>query len=357
MFSSPIYKRDSLGKVRVWQYEIQGAQWRTHAGILNGARVTSGWTTCEPKSQPTAEDQARFEANTERQKKLERDYHLSLDLIDTPNYFKPMLAQTYAPGKLPFPVYAQPKLDGIRCIATAKGLFSRQGKQIFGVPHIAEMLEPLFDKDPSLVLDGELYNHELHDDFNQITSIVRKQNPNPMQLKASAKLIQYHIYDLPSHPGGFGARHVMLEKTLFGWHPCIHVVDTYVVTTEEVLDAIYEKLLTQRYEGQIIRLDQPYEQKRSKTLLKRKEFQDAEFEIISVDEGNGNWAGYAKRLTCKLPDGRIFGAGIKGNQAFTQMLLSNRDQIVGRQATVRYFALTPDGIPRFPVAVDIGRAD
>ena len=300
-------------------------------------------------------EQARFEANAERNKKLERDYHASVDTIDTPNFFKPMLAQKYE--AVTYPVFCQPKLDGIRCIATAKGLFSRQGKQIFGVPHIVEALAPIFDQDPGIVFDGELYNHELHDDFNQIASIVRKQNPSDEQVRLSNKLIEYHIYDLPSCPYGFATRYTALHKTLFGYHPKVTTVETHHATSQDILDRLYEKFLANRYEGQMVRLDRPYEQKRSKGLLKRKEFLDAEFEIVSVDEGNGNWAGYAKRLTCKLPDGRTFGAGIKGNQAQAQKLLADQAAFIGQKATVRYFALTPDGIPRFPVAVDIGRTD
>jgi len=356
MISDPIFKRDSTGKVRTWQYEVQGDRWRTIAGLLDGQKVVSGWTTCFPKSQPTAEEQALFEAKAEETKKLERDYHRNIEDIDTPNYFKPMLAHKYE-GDIKFPVFAQPKLDGIRCIATAKGLFSRQGKRIFGVPHIEEFLEPYFIKNPDLVLDGELYNHSLKDDFNKITSIVRKQQPTDEDLRVSASLIEYHVYDVPSHPGAFMERYWFLYKLLGAAHHTVLLVETVHVGTQNLLDHLFTDWVINGYEGQMIRINGSYEQKRSKNLLKRKEFLDEEFEVLAIEEGIGNWAGFAKRVICRLPDGRVFGAGVKGSQEFTRKLLEDRDHYVGKTATVRFFNYTPDGVPRFPVAVDFARPD
>ena len=89
------------------------------------------------------------------------------------------------------PVFIQPKLDGVRClIQLNKGknyqelgtwdpmteivAYSRTGKVWKNIDHILEKLEPFFDKHPNVVLDGELYNHDFKDDFEQIISMVRK---------------------------------------------------------------------------------------------------------------------------------------------------------------------------------------
>ena len=74
-----------------------------------------------------------------------------------------------------------------------------------------------------------------------------------------------------------------------------------------------------------------------------------EFPVEAIEEGEGNWAGYAKRAVLRLPDGRTFGAGIKGDRAFTKAL---HDGPLPSEVTVRFFGYTPDGKPRFPVAVD-----
>lgn len=178
-------------------------------------------------------------------------------------------------------------------------------------------------------------------------SLIRKQEPNP----ATAGVVQYHVYDIPSFDDTFFSRAPVVNAMLAD---CIHLVPvmTRVSFNQDMLDRDYEEFLAAGYEGQMVRLDQPYEiGKRSAHLLKRKEFQDAEFEIVEVVEGAGNWSGYAKRLTVKLPDGRTFGAGIAGTQEFCRKLLDEAKAWVGRQATVKFFTPTADGIPRFPVAV------
>ncbi len=354
--TTQIFKRDSTGKTRVWSQEISGYRYRTVAGILGGALVESGWTKCVGKQGRTDEQQAEFEVAANYKHKLTREYHASLDDISTgAHFFKPMLAHKYE-GKLDFPVYAQPKLDGIRCIATKEGLFSREGKPILGVPHVAEALAPVFEYDPEVILDGELYNHQFREDFGAISSIVRKASPNGEQLAKSAELIEYHVYDLPSHPGVFSDRNLSVRRLLHdreGVPECLKVVETKIAETQDILDSLYGEWLQDGWEGQMVRLDKPYEQKRSKTLLKRKEFVDAEFECISIDEGNGNWAGLAKRVTCKLPDGRTFGAGIKGNSTRAAELLNEDHKVV----TVQYFMLSPDGVPRFPVVTKFHGAE
>ncbi|WP_353640774.1 hypothetical protein [Mesorhizobium sp. WSM2239] len=345
MKSEPIFKLDTTGRLRTWSYEVEGNKWRSTSGLIDGAQTTTEWTVCEAKSQATDEAQAEFEAEAERRKKLERQYHLTPEACATPNFFEPMLAKGYK-GKTKWPVANQPKLDGIRCIARAEGLFTRQGKPIVSCPHIEAELAPYFIADPDLVLDGELYNHDLKDEFEKLVSLIRKQAPNP----ATEGVVQYHIYDIPSFDAGFFGRSPVVSAMLVD---CTHLVpvETRMAFNQDMLDADYGEYLADGYEGQMVRLDEPYEQKRSSTLLKRKEFQDAEFKIVEVVEGVGNWSGYAKRLTIELPDGRHCGAGIAGNQDFCRKLLEDRTEWVGRQATVKFFTPTADGMPRFPVAV------
>ena len=351
MLSAKIYKRDTLGKIRFWQVEVDDVNYRTIAGIEGepSSHVVSGWTRCVGKQGRTSQEQAEFEAASDMRKKLEREYRGAPHLVDMKMsaWVKPMLAHKYEGWQ--GPCFSQPKLDGIRCIATASGLFSREGKEFVAAPHIQHALEDVFKKHPDVVFDGEFYNHDFHDDFNAIVSAVKRTKPSPADLEVSAKLVQYHVYDLPSAAHspfvdrrrmigdligeGMGRGMVQRVVTL----PCFEVED---------LDDAYEKYLSENYEGQMVRLDGKYENKRSKLLLKRKEFQDGEFPVVAVEEGNGNWTGYAKKATLRLADGRTFGAGLRGAQAELKALLGAPKPDM---ATVRFFALTPDGIPRFPV--------
>jgi DNA ligase-1 len=357
-----IYKRGSTGAVYTWKFEVDGDKWRSIAGVMDGKPADQKWTVCTPKSQPTAHAQALFEAKAEEAKKLAREYRATIaELVNVP--ISPMLAQDFKKLKEPltFPVYCQPKLDGIRALISRHGAFSREYQRHMNVEHILQALEPVFVKHPDLVLDGELYNHDYKDDFNAITSVVRKQNPTAAQRAAAMTLLQYHVYDIASDPYSFGSRRFMVGDLLGERLGPVHRVVTHKVTDQDGLDEAYAEYLKLGYEGQMIRLDAPYEpDKRSWSLMKRKEFEAAEFDLLRIEEGIGGWAGHAKKITFALPDGREVGAGVKGNQAFTKDLLANAARYLGGKVTVKFFKPTPAGVPRFPVAVDFhpnGRTD
>jgi DNA ligase 1 len=361
--SPQIYKRDSTGAIRVWSADIgtdgTAWAWRTLSGAQGGKIVESGWKTVEQKNvgrsnETSLEQQAEFEANAEMTRKLERGYFLDLFAIDTFEKIKPMLAIKHEDAKYDFrgnEYFSQPKLDGIRCIARRDGLWSRAGKEIVATPHIMEELHVFFDKYPNAILDGELYNHQLRDDFNKITSLVRKTKPTDDDIAEAANLIQYHVYDMISDEP-FIDRWNWFYSQGFVNGP-VRIVETRAIGSQEDMDARYGEYLESGYEGQMIRVNARYEQnKRSKSLIKRKEFLTDEFPVIAVEEGRGNWASYIKRFVLQLPDGREFGAGVRGTQDVMRRLFESGEK--PDWATCRYFTPTPDGVPRFPVVVDWG---
>lgn len=345
-----LYKIDTREKVREWRMEQDGSRYRTVAGLQDGKQVTSEWTQAKVTNAGRANErdpvaQATFEIESEYEHNLTRDYHRTIEgARGGAHHFEPMLAEKYkdfAPG------FAQPKLDGIRCIVKADGMWSRQGKPIIGAPHIFEALKDTFAEDPDLILDGELYNHKLRDDFNTIVSIVKKQKPTQKELEKSKSLVQYHVYDIPSIDFEFEGRSVSVGDLCDCVGLPLCCVPTLAIKSAEQYDQFHGEWLEEGYEGSMWRDNKPYEQKRSKTLRKRKEFVDDEFEVVRIEEGLGNWSGVAKRVICKLPDGREFGAGIKGTRERAATLLHETHKVV----TIKYFNLTPDGIPRFPVAI------
>ncbi|WP_454627694.1 ATP-dependent DNA ligase [Bradyrhizobium cenepequi] len=369
MLSNPIYKRDTAGKIRTWQFEVDGEKFRTIAGIQGGSLVTSAWTVCGAKNAGKANytnayDQAIAEATAEERKKLKREYRKTIAELDS--VMKgPMLAATYKAG-LKFPVFSQPKLDGIRALITKDGAFTRELQPHFNCEHILKELAPLFVINPTLVFDGELYNHDLKDNFNRICQLVRKQTVTDEQHADIERLVQFHVYDMPSHRP-FDLRAMDMAggiDSFFLRSKHLRLVRTTFVGTQELLDELNGEYTSQGYEGQMIRLtDKPYEwDTRSKALLKRKEFDTAEFRLTGISQGEGNWAGYAKRIEFDIGDGRMCGAGVKGDQDFTKELW--RKTVDGNalpfsQVTVQHFKTTPDGMPRFPVAIDFhnGRTD
>lgn len=369
MDTTPVlYKRTSAGAVQTWHAEIDGILYRSVSGQIGGQKVESGWQAAEAKNvgrsnETTPEQQARLELDAKIVKKLAQGgYHESIDDIDKPKFFKPMLAQNYNDRPIDWSgttkVYCQPKLDGVRCIATIDGLWTRQGKPIEAVPHISVALAPFFHEVPDAILDGELYADKFADDFNEIISLVRKKNPSKDHFVKTAEAIQYHIYDCPSADGSFRDRITFAYReiqTLDGG--CLQLVETALVPDQKDLDRRYGGYAEAGYEGQIVRLDLPYENKRSKSLLKRKEFLDDEFTVVAVTEGKGNRSGIAGFITYSLPDGRTFGSGIKGSHGYCRDLLVGAENYVGGTGTVRFFNYTPDGIPRFPVTVALFKGE
>ncbi len=377
-----LYKLDSKGKVREWRMEVEGNQYRTIAGLKDGNQVTSGWTTAKPKNvgranATTAEEQAVLEVEAQYTKKLHGEYHASLGNINTSEFttgakfFKPMLAASWEKriNKIKFgeeQVFVQPKLDGIRNIQLPTMSQSRTGHEILAVPFLSLLFAPVFAKYPSLVFDGELYNHDLHDNFNEITAIVRKtKDISTEDLIKAAQNIQYHVYDLPSADGDtFDVRFNTLSDIVtefadtviefqgmnirFG--DVIRLVPTVEADSVISVDEAYGEYLEAGYEGGIIRLNGEYQQKRSNNLIKRKDMMDAEFTISRIEEGEGNWAGVAKRVYFFLEDGREQSSGLKGSKDYAAHVLKHKDDYVGKQATIQFFGYTPDGKLRFPIA-------
>ena len=363
----PLYKRDSKGKVRIWTMEVgfnsdNEAGIRTISGLVDGQKVTSAWNITEAKNvgrsnATTAKTQAEFEAQAEWTKNVDKEYFADVNAIDSYTAFKPMLAHDFTKTPVTSGI-TQPKLDGIRMVVNTRGLYSRSNKPIVAVPHIAEALAEFIKDHPTVTLDGELYNHELKDNFQKITSLVRKTvNLGADELAESAELVQYHIYDMfdSANPDmTFMQRYNWIQKNVHLVNKKavgIYLVASAICETSEEIDVMYGEYTTAGYEGQMVRQDTVYENKRSKGLLKRKEFITEEYQVVEVHEGQGNWAGYAKRLTLKMPNGTTFSSGIRGSQAKLKELLENPNK---DWATCRYFELSNDGVPRFPVTIDYG---
>jgi len=368
-----IYKRDSKGKVRVWTVEIghsdddDDAGYRVIAGLLDGEKVISGWKDTVGKNlgksnQTTARGQAVSQATSARTKKLDKEYFEAISDIDTFSMHKPMLASTY--GKVPCSpesemVYVQPKLDGIRCIARADGMWTREFKPIVSCPHINDYLAPFFKEFPDAVLDGELYNHKLKDQFNEIVSMVRKSKGRPDELVKSAEFVEYHVYDgleTADSESVFNERYRFIYSQHFDGP--VQTVESHLVSSSGEIDSLYLEFLKRGYEGEMVRRNTPYEGKRSKNLQKRKEFLTKEFPVINMLEGQGNWSNCTKHFTLPLDVDKgngtdlEFKAGVRGNKETLAKLWKSGN--TPDWVTLRFFTRTPDGIPRFPVVIDWG---
>lgn len=359
-----IYTLTSSGKVQQWTICVEDDQYWTEAGQVGGKIQTAKPTVCCGKNvgrsnETSPEQQALCEAQAKHQKKL--DQGGTTDLNDVRNAakrnFKPMLAKSWdkEKEKVNYPVFIQPKFDGIRCVLTSEGAFTRNGKSIVTIPHIIEEFATIFEKYPNAVFDGELYNHELKDDFNRICSLVKKTKPSISDLLESGEVIRYYVYDVAqlddkiTMDTPFSQRYKIYWELLWGTHSTsICPVLTEQVASSEEVDGFHDTFCEQGFEGAIVRVDAPYQQKRTSDLLKVKLFQDDEFQIVGVEEGRGNKAGLAAAIFIQLPNGKHCKAGMSGTDDFCRKVLADEDLLIGQMCTVCFFGYTPDGALRFP---------
>ena len=251
------------------------------------------------------------------------------------------------------PVFMQPKLDGVRCVIALEDnqviARSRTGKQWLNIQHVTDSLQDFFASNPDTVLDGELYNHDLRNDFEKIISLVRKQKPTSDDRIEATKLVQFHCYDFISDDD-FSTRRDALQ-TMPIYSECVLFVDTMFVVTQADSVKLHAKNLAQGYEGSILRLNAPYECKRSRNLQKFKDFHDTEATIVDFVEGKGKRAGTLGKFIMCDADGITFGCppGKGYNYAALRDILININDYLGKTATFTYFERTKANSYRHPM--------
>jgi DNA ligase-1 len=360
-----LFCRDKKGSTRIWFMEQCDGQYRTVSGMQDGELVTSEWTVCYGKNmgrsnETTAEQQAAKEIEAKYKKQLKTGYHKDIADIDNQTYIEPSLAKQYndyaddidfATGEWGL----QCKFNGLRCIATKKGLFTRKGESFVSVPHVHENLKAFFEKHPDAVLDGELFNNELRQSLNEIVRLARKTvNVTAIDLQRSAQLIKFYIYD----GYGFGqelgqdapyiARKTFIDENVIPHHDCTRHVKTDVIHSKDHLDDLYQNYVADDQEGGIIRnLKTGYINGRSKNLLKIKPVDDDEFKIVDIQEGSGNWAGKAKIITVQMPNGTIFNSSFKGSMEQAVECLAQAERWIGKIVTIQYNGFTGLRTPNY----------
>lgn len=198
--------------------------------------------------------------------------------------FRPMLAAEADLDSLRFPLYASPKLDGVRAVVKDGVVLSRSLKPI---PN--EHVQKLFGRPELEGLDGELIVGSSTDPqcFQNTSGAVRRKDGEPD--------VWFYVFDYTAAPDTpYGAR--FPHRPLFGQHRMVGHSFLLVHDVAALLE--YEALcLSLGYEGLILRDPSgPYKFGRSTAkegyLLKLKRFKDSEARVLAVEElmHNGNEA-------------------------------------------------------------------
>ena len=273
---------------------------------------------------------------------------------------KPMLAYPVNNKPIDYTnkVSMQPKLDGVRCLIQAEKLpfdmgyepvaYSRTGKQWKNIDHILLSLTPFFQANPDVILDGELYNHALRDDFEKIISCVRKQKPTAIDRAESRRLVQFHCYDIVDETMLFEDRYKFVFDNLRDAYG-VRTVKTQAVATESLSKVVHQQNLDAGYEGSILRTNDTYQCKRSYSLRKFKDFHDAEAVLVDWVEGKGKRKGTIGKFIAIDADGNQFGMPVMDNFKKLQTNFEEMQEWVGEIATFTYFERTKANSYRHPL--------
>ena len=366
MFNA-LYKKSSTGKLLVWNISVEGAtiieQWGQLGGKIQETRdIIKEGKNLGKANATTPETQAQLEAQAKWKKKLSgHNYNECREAAEAGESSEiveggvlPMLAKKYSEDgdKIVWPCAAQKKYDGHRCIATIdnKGeptLWSRTRKPINSMKHIQDALRSLNLRD--VVFDGELYNVDYHDKFEQLTHFIRQSKPEP-----GCEIVHYHIYDVASSGTlPFVQRSSWIAEILQGAPACLVVAETVILDSEDDMLLLFEKYLKEGFEGLMLRnLSGKYANKRSADLQKVKQFDDDEFRIVGVNEGRGKLQGHGI-FSCETAKGVGFDAKMKGDTAELKKFYEHPENYIGKILTVKYQGFTAKGKPRFAVALRV----
>jgi DNA ligase-1 len=254
--------------------------------------------------------------------------------------------------------YISRKIDGCRCLTfTSTGeSYSREGHEFETLGMIRAAVLALAR--PGFVIDGEICMVDGNDkeDFQAIMKLIKRKDftiPNP-KYKIFDVLAEKEFYDKFSDVP-YEDRMARLD---FGASPLFDPLPFYPA---DRFDDLMKQVSDRGFEGIMYRHKRIYEGKRSDALLKYKEFDDAEFEVVDMTKGvmpvlsdgvmvdTPVMANVIVNLggggTCEV------GSGFSVEERIE--FLADPERIIGHKITVKFFERTTDqfGKPslRFPI--------
>jgi ATP-dependent DNA ligase len=365
----PLYAKASNGKTKIWSCAvIEDNKGLVTLNVIHGytdGKKTTDTREVEPKNvgklnETSRWDQGLSEAQSKENKKRDEGYLDTVDEVATTEIELPMLAQKYTERKhkLSWPCYAQPKLNGVRCITKDSKnpkYISRKGKFFTTLDHMNSEVKELLKFVGKG--DGEAFHPEFN--FQEVCRAIKKQRETSLEL-------EYWVYDIADPSLTFEERKTKI-KTFFDknateitskkfrkYGKIVEVPTIEVKNEAEFLK--WHKVFTEEwgFEGTILRNKEgKYLLKhRSNDLLKYKDFLDDEFEIVGGKEATGNDSGTVV-FRCKTKSGKEFEVRPKGSRELRREWMKDIDNLIGKELTVRYQNLSEDGVPIFPVGLGI----
>lgn len=386
-FEKELFSRDSKGKVKYWKVTVEelnngNALLTTFSGTLLGKHTPSPEEIKEGKNQGKANEttpytQAVSEAEGKINKKLREGYKeyeylpiitleelnnqllefLPQENTDKDGNLKPMKAQPFYKDngeiRINFPCYAQPKLNGFRCVARIEpiegSLFpdekrvvlrSKNGLEYPALVHIIKQLShELFTiNGKEVIFDGEIFVHDHL--LQEISSAARKTN-------TLTPYLEFHIFDLSIPKLTQEERFIMLEQVNLSGASHVHIVANSIIENAKEAEEFVDECIEEGYEGGIFRDKYAVYGfgKRVSTMVKLKRIKDGEFVIKDIITDNPDFPERCVLVCHNDLNDKIFKTTPEGTHEYRTELYNNKEKYIGKKATVRYFERTEDDIP------------
>lgn len=362
-----LYRKNSNGKIYFWEISVinegESVFIITKHGTDGGKVVSHSKEVKRGRAKRNKVEQAYFNANSKWNDKVNKEAYISdKSKLDSNIVVRPMLAHKFEMSSLTkkrgtnikLPAFAQPKYDGIRCLANLVDgkviLQSRTGTLFNNLNKIRADLKKILSKLPTtFFFDGELYTDELP--FEVISGAVRLDETNEKDAVSNINKIKYCIYDCFDTNNldmPFTQRIELIKKNVKGKY--LIISPTEKITKPEQIKLLHDNYVKDGFEGLMLRnTNSPYEiRKRSKHLQKYKEFKEEEFKITGFKEGQGDAKGTVI-WECITKDKKPFSVRPRGSHELKKKWFKNGDKYIGKKLTVIFQEYSKDGIPRFPV--------
>lgn len=380
-----LVSRDAKGKIRVAHIELCEDEnvftIKRETGQLNGKMtVQPDITISEGKVKRTVEEQANLQFNSKVKEYLDKGYKkvegdlsdftedqlnslIGEQKTDTNGFAKHMLAKQADKvsdktiNKLAY-WYASRKIDGVRGslywkdgrVHTASrggGNYDISTSLIRNHPKLIQF----FKDNPDLIIDGEFYKHGKS--LQQISGAARRED-------GPSEWLEFYIYDVMLELPFESRLHILgdIGKSLgLGfdpnreWQPGdlrLQMVPHEKVHGKDNIIKLHDKYVSEGWEGCVVR-DPSSIYKfggRGSEMVKFKMYQDAEFTITGLSEGLRD---EDMCFTMVTDDGKEFKAKPMGSRDLKEQYRNNIQQLIGKQATVKFFYLSDEGTPLQPV--------
>ena len=380
----PLYTRDPHDNLLVWKIWVQNnVVYRTYGRVDGKLRDPVGRTIAGTALESSPDKQARLYAQRAWDRKVKSAYSSEKNTeksdTGTLNPLFPMHASVYEQTNLCLHkhleitqgAYIQPKLDGVRCVATrspngAVSLSSRTGKPFPWFQKIRKDLEPLLATLPSSFrgLDGEIYCESFIQEGRELEGAERfaaisgaanihRVSPCPYEDQLS-----FYVFDCidTAYDQTQTERFAVLDSVfnLQKRRGGVVRVPSYLINSPQEASGYHDRFVASGFEGAILRAKTLVytPQRRSLKMRKYKRFDTDEFTIIGAKPGEGTENG-AVVWICRKKGEPTFDCRPAASITERRAQFKEWPQYIGYLLTVKYQGLSADKIPRFPVGLGI----